>query len=490
MIQAFFHLPVNRPETAWAAGARRGFVALFTTFAWTSGFAASTDYTSQCIDEVCDMDPYCCSVQWDGYCDWEGDSYCEPAPRPMDGSCPDDDCVDQVCDNDSWCCEVEWDFACETAAMECPVNQVNIAVILYAFSDLPVPVGAPTVADMREMIFDATGDDRATGSVNRWFEEVTDGEIQFSGDVFGWYELPRSVMLDGRKYACDSALVPDIEAPATQDGFRRGDYDYVLYVSNVPECNASWKEDVQGIFAAATDREQWPTYAHELGHALGLAHANKADCVDSSGTRVSWGGSCTMVEYGDGFDMMGSHMDLGHFSAVGKLRLGAYTLGDDVIEVTQTGTYEIGTATNGACNGPRGLRIATETNSALGTSKKYRVWGPDHDDAMFYYLEYRTADGFNRFTQNTVGQASSVFVHHGIDLAFKQNSVLLDMTPDTASFSDAAMRPGEWFNDPSGKVSIRVVPWSQTDSTVLIDVVLDDGGFVPAGGTLPPLSGW
>ena len=348
----------------------------------------------------------------------------------------------------------------------------KVAVILYNFND---SAAAPvTKQQVKEMTFTATGNQLATGSVNSYFKEVTDDTITFqghldaTGDVFGWYTLPRSLYHpdDGRVYACAEDLVPEIQAPAIQDGFDIDNYDFVIYASNVAACNGSWKGN-KTIFAAAVALTDWSVYAHELGHGLGLAHANKVSCQEN-GTQVPWGGTCSVAEYEDGFSVMGWSGGLGHFSSVEKLTLGTWLIGRDVVEVTTTGSYSLKPVTTpSAQGGLRGLRVRTSTNPVLPNGAP--LYGPSHSSGIYYYLEYRTAEKFNQTTQNTAGENRGVYVRTGVALEDHQNPLLLDMDPTTSSF---ALPEGVWYTDDASQVSFRVVPGSQTDLGVEIQVAL------------------
>lgn len=466
-------------------------------FGWLVAFvhvpsAAAADpegFDPACLTTVCEVDSECCEGSWDGICEITAGQVCRkisvPSLQPDAPGCVDGTCRAAVCAVDSFCCKTDWDQICEQhAAQLCPTRDIKIAVILYNFQDAySQPLDPDTV---REMVFTATGTDEMTASVNRWFKEVSDEEIRFvgangniDGDVFGWYMLPRSIMYEGREYVCDIALIPEIEMQAVAEGFDRTDYDYVLYISNHADCRGSWKPEVNGIFASATDRRNWQAYAHELGHAIELSHAQALTCVDSAGNRIPFGGECTFRDYGDGHSTMGYDAGMGHFSAGDKLRMGSWKVGDDITEVTSTGTYELHPVTAPVCGGARALRIQTPTNPDWATGGK--IWGSKHDDKMYLYVEYRTDTGFNTntvsYAQGFTGLNSSVLVHNGIDEQFNQYSYLLDMTPDTKLFEDAPMRPGEWYIDPSSRFSFRVREHSQTDNGALIDVIMDDGSY-------------
>jgi hypothetical protein len=85
-----------------------------------------------CCQTICQIDAYCCHVQWDSVCADEAEANCQGpgVPCPGEGPCrtahPSPGCQDQaccelICSLDPFCCEVEWDQACADAAIElCP----------------------------------------------------------------------------------------------------------------------------------------------------------------------------------------------------------------------------------------------------------------------------------------------------------------------------------------------------------------------------------
>ena len=97
-------------------------------------FAASFPVVPGCSDSgccaiVCEQDPYCCTFGWDSVCVEFAELFCgkEPAacghPRAGDcftphftPFCVDEGCCSAVCDMDAFCCEVEWDALCVSLA--------------------------------------------------------------------------------------------------------------------------------------------------------------------------------------------------------------------------------------------------------------------------------------------------------------------------------------------------------------------------------------
>jgi hypothetical protein len=82
-----------------------------------------------CVQSVCDWDPFCCSTAWDERCvleaEWACGISCEGCAHDLceeglylDPTC--DPCVETVCAIDAWCCSVAWDDRCvEEAAAQC-----------------------------------------------------------------------------------------------------------------------------------------------------------------------------------------------------------------------------------------------------------------------------------------------------------------------------------------------------------------------------------
>lgn len=85
-----------------------------------------------CCESVCQTEPFCCEIAWDGLCaDLAGERCAQGCGSPQAPSCftdhftpgcSDFDCCRTVCEIDSYCCESEWDPTCvELANAKCNV---------------------------------------------------------------------------------------------------------------------------------------------------------------------------------------------------------------------------------------------------------------------------------------------------------------------------------------------------------------------------------
>jgi len=78
-----------------------------------------------CCEQVCSIDPNCCTVTWDQTCvDWAA-QYCFTCGNPRAGSCcyqhegpycDDRQCCEAVCAFDPFCCSTRWDTVCADLA--------------------------------------------------------------------------------------------------------------------------------------------------------------------------------------------------------------------------------------------------------------------------------------------------------------------------------------------------------------------------------------
>ena len=132
-----------------------------------------------------------------------------------------------------------------------------------------------------------------------WFESVSRGRHHVTSEVTPWLKV------DGGDSNC-----LDLEAPlaralaaAAEHGYGTGGYNRFMVVS--PQCAST-------SFAEEPGRTTWIREAnpylavllHELGHNLGLSHANSSICSRQQ-RRVIYGGKCSDQEYGDLWDAMG-----------------------------------------------------------------------------------------------------------------------------------------------------------------------------------------
>ena len=103
-----------------------------------------------CCDLVCEIDPFCCDEfigEWDAFCVGIANIQCDDGDicaSPLGGGCidehptpgcSDEDCCNIVCDLETFCCEVEWDELC-----------VNLAVENCEFQD---PGDTPNLSDLQ-----------------------------------------------------------------------------------------------------------------------------------------------------------------------------------------------------------------------------------------------------------------------------------------------------------------------------------------------------
>jgi hypothetical protein len=88
------------------------------------------DGCNSCVSQICAADPYCCDVYWDGLCIQESRTVCNSLKcAEASGTCAhplcdtgallasscdagQSNCVAQICAVDSWCCTVNWDSIC------------------------------------------------------------------------------------------------------------------------------------------------------------------------------------------------------------------------------------------------------------------------------------------------------------------------------------------------------------------------------------------
>ncbi len=332
-----------------------------------------------------------------------------------------------------------------------------------------------TVEEAKKKIFD--------GQFQKFYEEQSYGKTYWTGDVVGWYTYPTNSTCDG--YSGwpwpDDPRFPDI---VKRYQLNLSKYDHVAFLvqggaqNNV--CGGGFSSvgkythfvnGVQYTFSASDiglakpDDPSWwgaqpfpwtnldDLLSHELGHALGVLHANAWVCNDG---HVLYGRDCTHQEYGNHFDVMGTGGYALQMNALYKEELG-WLDNSSLATITKSGTYTLKPLENSS--GIRGLKIKTPLPGA-----------PSSAGTAPFYLEYRRGIGFDAnlndpyYVSNQQGVLVNRYVG-GFPFPFPR---LLDMTPNGAT-------PDSWtlnvnaapFADPGLGITLGPVVKADASGTTL-----------------------
>jgi hypothetical protein len=177
--------------------------------------------------------------------------------------------------------------------------------------------------------------DTMLAGVAAYYGSISQGRLSITGDVATTVVLPGPALAD--RGLADS----DVDDALRATGVDPAGYDRVVYA--YPHLSdADWNGqadiaiDAPGQWVDLNGDEPTSQLAHELGHTLGLVHAHSYRC-----SRGVLTGHCTVGEYGDETDLMGSgsNAETSTFGAIERYQLGWLT---HVAGVVQTGVYQLG----------------------------------------------------------------------------------------------------------------------------------------------------
>jgi hypothetical protein len=198
--------------------------------------------------------------------------------------------------------------------------------------------------------------------------------------------------------------------------------------------------------------DQWDVFAHEFGHSLGMQHAGRLYCVDAKGNRVSFSKKCTIGEYSDNYDVMGSGET--HISAWHKFRLGVIPKAN-VTTVKSSGTYRLRDAQHAvaAGDGVQMIRVPHLYNSK-GSVQEYLT------------LEYDVAYGTFEHASDIDGKGIVVrLAPHFVPTLNGGSEIQL------LSFSGSdVLSPGHSFTDFATGVKIQTISVDKHGAVVKISV--------------------
>lgn len=321
----------------------------------------------------------------------------------------------------------------------------RLLLVRVDFSDLP---GAPFTPER--------GTNLLT-ELDAFFTEMSYGKAGFQAagsgsDFTSVLRMPRTAALYG--LLDPSQLRNDALAAARNTGFDPARYDLdVICFGNVSgfKFTGFAYVGVRGAWVKNAFTHCGPI-AHELGHNLGLNHAN---LWDTGGYSIL--GPGREVEYGDTSDTMSLNTGTSrHFNARTK-RLLDWLTDEQVATPQASGRLRLFAHDIAApAAGPRAIRIA-------------------RDPRTNYWLEFRA-----RHT-NSPTSGSSLALRWAN--ATNRPTLLLDTTPGSPPGArDAFLRPGHTFSDPALGLHVTVLGRTNTEPPAL-DLDLQFGTFP---GNRPP----
>jgi len=332
-------------------------------------------------------------------------------------------------------------------------GEIKTAVILVNFQD---NASQPkTAAQSNTLVF---------GNVSDFLWENSYHHTFLGGDTFGWFTLPMSGAV------CDTdTLVREANDAAVAAGANLGAYAQVIYM--FPKTPCTWAglgaigpNGQKIVYVNGANAFDQRVIAHEMGHGFQLDHSDALECG-----ATSIGSSCSDLDQASPDDTMGSRA--GHFNVFQKERLGWLgTSGMPAITtVTASGRYTLEPLET-QTTGVKALKVRQGTDPATG-------------QAVWYYLEYRQAVGFDSILASVGTLTKGVSIIRGMPSNTGSVNTLIDTTPESntlsrlSDFEDGTLQPGRTFTDAAAGVAVSVV--SVDANGAVVDVTVPGGG----GGT-------
>ncbi len=303
----------------------------------------------------------------------------------------------------------------------------------------------------------------------KFYHEQSYNNVFFSGDVYGWFTfdggdgcgviedkiddliLANNINIDNYERIVILPNHPSATGGCSYVGKIELDVNGIKYNKSI-----AWIGNVFNYNEPSLWGEQpfeWTNLdlllSHELGHSLGVLHANGWDCGDQTLL-----GDCRHLEYKNPFDTMGTRPDTFslHFNAYYKEFLGWIPTEETVI-ITKSGRYVIN---------------PLELDSAKKLAKIQFLQYPQ----ILFYLEYRKALGFdsNLNREDILSNQFGLLVNkHVFDsVQFRRYGEgnyprLLDMSPTFR----------EWGEDiKAATINVGIEPFSSVEDGITIGPVI------------------
>ncbi len=226
-----------------------------------------------------------------------------------------------------------------------PWSEVRLLILLVNFSNVPPDKEPGLAARLDSVVF--RGPDSIASSLKR----MSYGKVRLTGEVKGWYELPRRA--DG---SCASAWLDEAQATAEKHGVNVKSFTHVIV--KYPADSVGKTCDLQATDTSSGSLKRAKVLGsfailHELLHLLGpgdltLPHGRGLLCGEVA-LKPRYLANCAVNEYGDPFDSLGhgqrqvdDERSTGDSSLNAPHRIAAGWLAPDrITTVKASGTYTI-----------------------------------------------------------------------------------------------------------------------------------------------------
>lgn len=250
------------------------------------------------------------------------------------------------------------------------------------------------------------------GQFSDWFNEGSYGQVQLSVDVTPW------VTIASNSSPCNSSTwATQAQTAARGLGYEPNNYNHVAFAfPRASSCQWSGLGQAPGRLTwhngAGMSRN---VVAHELGHNLGLLHAQSRTCTDGP-----LDGTCTVSEYGDRYDTMGNGSAGAHFHQSYRNAIGWIPSSDRIVVTELDGVAVVPIASGAASEGPRIVQVVRRGQSTS------------------LFVETREAVGFDAPLINYPTLINGVAVYLGSNTNLRSQAIV-DFGYTTTSAIDAGM---------------------------------------------------
>ncbi len=331
----------------------------------------------------------------------------------------------------------------------------------------------------------ATANDVVFNQTNAYYSEASYQKTWLSGTVVGWYTLPITI---GTSCPTDQIFNEAVKAADPSVNFNNYSRIMVMF-PGLAGCNFGGqgtlgKNTVTTNDGTISASKAWINYdlpdlgvvGHELGHNLGVHHANALDCgaeVVTTETVSSAMTTCKDYEYGDFIDIMGVPSD-GHMNASFKNKLGWFDTANVVTLGTSmdAGTYTLNPLESFS-TGIQLIRVLRGVDS-LNRPNYYNIEyrQPIGQDS---FLSTNSSSLYTNYTNSTKG--ALIHLDYDTTASYASQTRLLDMTPNSdtspcytrgcADSRDGSLGINKTFTDPTG---IQITPIAMSSSSLTVNV--------------------